>query len=140
MPDIDERTPTHAIVLGDGTQKFRTIAVDDLTYYLAGVLDDPRSFGHHYGVGSDDVMTTGQTMDVAAHHLGRRRPVKIHVPSHLLGLAAPLVERVSGIPRGAMKGLADSTQVDMIGDPRSVRAILQRTPRSYRQAVVDALR
>ena len=128
-----------AIVLGRGTQRFRTISVDDLAYYLVGVLDDPRSFGHAYDVGSDDVLTTGQMIDVAAARLGRRRPVKIHVPSGLLGLAAPLIERLTKMPRGAMKGLVDSLQVDMTGDPTPIRTILDRSPQTYRQALERAL-
>ena len=128
-----------AIVLGRGTQRFRTVAVDDLAYYLVGVLDDPRSHGHHYDVGSDDVLTTGQMIDLAADRLGRRHPVKIHVPSRLLGLAAPLIERLTRMPWGAMTGLVDSLQVDMTGDPAPIRAILDRPPRSYRQALDSAL-
>ncbi|ROR90920.1 SDR family oxidoreductase [Nocardioides aurantiacus] len=129
-----------AIVLGRGTQRFRTIAVDDMAYYLAGVLDDPRSFGHHYDVGSDDVMTIGEMIDVAAERLGRRRPVKVHLPGRLLRSAAPLIERATSMPRGAMTGLVDSLQVDMSGDPKPIRLILSRTPQTYRQAIEHALR
>lgn len=128
-----------AVVLGSGRQLFRTIAIEDLAYYLVGVLDDPRSFGQFYDVGSDDVLTTGQMIDVAAERLGRRHPVKIHVPSGLLGLAAPLIERMTKMPRGAMKGLVDSLQVDMTGDPTPIRTILDRSPQTYRQALERAL-
>lgn len=128
-----------AIGLGSGKQRMRTVAVDDLAYYLVGVLDDPRSFGQHYDVGSDDVLTTDQMTDIAAELLGRRHPVKIHVPRTLLGLFAPLIERVSRMPRGSIKGLADSLAVDMSGDPTPIRTILGRPPRSYRQAVKRAL-
>ena len=128
-----------AVVLGSGRQKFRTIAIDDLVYYLVGVLDDSRSFGHHYDVGSDDVLTTPQMIDIAAEYLGRRRPVKIHVPGGLLGLAAPLIERISRMPQGAIRGLADSLQVDMTGDPAPIRTLLPRSPQTYRHAVQTAL-
>ena len=128
-----------AIGLGSGKQRMRTVAVDDLAYYLVGVLDDPRSFGHHYDVGSDDVLTMDQMTDIAAEALGRRHPVKIHVPSTLLGLLAPLIERASKMPRGSFKGLVDSLPVDMGGDPTPIRKILGRPPRSYRRAVKRAL-
>ncbi len=128
-----------AIGLGSGKQRMRTVAVDDLSYYLVGVLDDPRSFGHHYDVGSDDVLTTDQMIDIAAECLGRRHPVKIHVPQTLLGLFASLIERVSKMPRGSFKGLVDSLPVDMSGDPTQIRTILSRPPQSYRQAVKRAL-
>lgn len=128
-----------AVIMGSGRQQFRPVAIDDLTYYLVGVLDDPRSYGHRYDVGSDDVLTTPQMIDIAAERLGRRHPVKVHVPSGLLGLAAPLIERVSRMPQGAMRGQADSLQVDMTGDPGPIRTILRRSPKTYRQAVKIAL-
>ena len=128
-----------AIGLGSGKQRMRTVAVDDLAYYLIGVLDDPGSFGHHYDVGSDDVLTTDQMTDIAAECLGRRHPVKIHVPGRLLGLFAPLIERLSKMPRGSFKGLVDSLPVEMSGDPTPIRTILSRPTQSYRQAVKRAL-
>ena len=128
-----------AIGLGSGQQKMRTVAVADLAYYLVGVLDDPRTFGCAYDVGSDDVLTTDQMIDIAAECLGRRHPVKVHVPRALLGLFAPPIERASRMPRGAFRGLVDSLPVDMSGDPTPIRAILSRPPQSYRQAVARAL-
>ena len=128
-----------AVGIGSGQQKMRTVAVDDLAYYLVGVLDDPRSFGYAYDVGSDDVLTTDEMTDIAAECLGRRHPVKIHLSQTLLGLFAPLIERGSRMPRGAFRGLVDSLPVDMSGDPMPIRAILSRPPQPYRQAVARAL-
>lgn len=128
-----------AITLGSGQQRTRTIAVEDLAHYLVGVLEDPRSFGQCYDVGSSDVLTTDQMIDTAAERLGRRHPVKVHLPRGLLGLLAPLVERGSGLPRGAFKGLVDSLESDMTGDPRPIQAILPRPPQLYRQAVQRVL-
>ena len=117
----------------------RTVALDDLVYYLVGVLGDPRTFGCAYDVGSDDVLTTDEMTDIAAACLGRRHPVKVHLPRALLGLVAPLIERAGRLPRGAFRGLVDSLPVDMSGDPTPLRAILGRPPLSYRQAVARAL-
>lgn len=44
-------------------------------------LDDPRSHGNRYDVGSDDVLTTDQMIDIVAETLGRRPPTTIHVPA-----------------------------------------------------------
>lgn len=121
-----------AIVLGSRTQRFRTIAVQDLAYYLVGVLDDPRSYGHHYDVGSDDVLTMDHMIDIAAQRLGRRPPVKIHVPNRILALAWPLVERFTAVPRGAVRGFVGEGQtVDVTGEPAPIRAILPRPPQSF---------
>jgi uncharacterized protein YbjT (DUF2867 family) len=52
-----------AIVIGSGRQKWRNIDFDDLIYYLAGVLNDPRAFGQCYDVGCDDILTNGQIIN-----------------------------------------------------------------------------
>ena len=128
-----------AIVMGSGQQRFRNIAVDDLVYYLVGVLNDPRAYGQCYDVGCDDILTTDQMIDIAASVLGRRHPGKFHIPRTLLGALAPLIERMSKFPKGALKGFLDSMKADVIGDPMPIRTILPRPPLSYRQAVEGAL-
>ncbi len=128
-----------AVMMGSGRQKFRTIALDDLGYYLVGVLNDPQAYGQCYDVGSDDVLTTEQMIDVAAEILGRNHPRKIHIPRALLGALAPFVERRTKAPKGAIKGFLDGMKADMIGDPTPIRTILPRKPLLYRQAVERAL-
>lgn len=128
-----------AIMMGSGQQKMRNIALDDLIYYLVGVLDDPRAYGQCYDVGCDDILTNDQMVDTAAELLGRQRPFKIHVPPTLLGALAPLIEGVSKLPKGALKGILDSLKTDAIGDPLPIRTVLPRPPLSYRQAVERAL-
>lgn len=128
-----------AFVMGSGQQKFRNIALDDLIYYLVGVLNDPRAYGQCYDVGCDDVLTSDQMIDVAAEVLGRKHPKKIHLSRAFLRSLAPLIERVGKLPHGAMRGLVDSLKTDSVGDPTPIRAILPRPPLSYRQAVERAL-
>lgn len=127
------------MMMGSGRQKFRTIALDDLVYYLVGVLNDPRAHGQCYDVGSDDILTTDQMVDRAAEILGRHHPRKIHIPQALLGALAPFVERRTKAPKGAIKGFLDGMKADMIGDPTPIRTLLPRTPLPYRQAVERAL-
>jgi len=127
-----------AIGLG-GQQKMRTIAVDDLIYYLMSVLGDPRAYGQCYDVGNDDVLTNAQMVDAVAEMLGRRRPIKLQIPPTLLGVPAPLIERAGRLPRGAMKGLLHSLEADMSGDPRPIRSLLPRALLSFRQAAERAL-
>ncbi len=129
-----------AMVIGSGRQRWRNIALDDLIYYLVGVLDEPRAYGHPYDVGCDDILTNSQMIDIAAEVLGRRPPRKLHLPVRLLGALAPLIERMSKLPKGSMKAFLDSTEVDCIGDPTPIRSILPRPTLSYRQAVERALR
>ncbi len=128
-----------AIVMGNGQQKFRNIALDDLAYYLVGVLNERRAYGQCYDVGCDDVLTNNQMIDIAADVLGRRPPIKVHLPRPLLGALAPLLERMSKFPQGAVKGFLDSMKTDAVGDPMPIRTILTQSPLPYRQAIERAL-
>jgi uncharacterized protein YbjT (DUF2867 family) len=128
-----------AISLADGKQLCRNIAVGDLVYYMVGVLNEPRSYGHCYDVGCDDVLTNDQMMDVAAEVQGHRHPVKLHVPALLLRVAAPLLERASGASKGAIRAFVDASG-DAVGDPMPIRQMLPRPLLSYRQAVERALK
>ena len=137
MVNQAKRSPT--LMIGSGKQKSRNIAVNDLVYYLIGVLSDSRTYGQAYEVGGDDVLTSDQMVDVTAEVLGHHHPVKIHVPRTLLGVFAPVIERVSKLPKGAIKGLVDGMADDLVGDPTPIRKLLPRPPLSYRQAVEQAL-
>ena len=128
-----------ALTLAPSGQKMRNIALDDLIYYLVGVLDDPRAYGQCYDVGCDDVLTNDQMMDIAANVLGRNAPAKLHLPPALLGALAPVIERLSKMPKGAIKGIVDSLETDAVGDPAPIRALLPRPTLSYRDAVKLAL-
>jgi hypothetical protein len=58
----------------------------------------------------------------------------------LLAIFAPFIERMSKLPKGSIRGFADSMETDAIGDPSPIRAILPRPPLPYRQAVEKALK
>ena len=120
-------------------QKMRTIAVDDLVYYLIGVRDKPASYGQVYDVGSDDVLTNRQMLRTTADILGRRPPLTLPLSAGVLGMVGPFLERAAKMPRGMLKGFLDSQTADMSGDPRPIRALLPRTLLSFRQAVQQTL-
>ena len=128
-----------AVVFGVGRQKWRNIALSDLVYYLVGVLNDSRSYGKAYDVGSDDILTNPQMIDMTAELLGRAHPYKIFLPPLILNRLAPRVERSGKLPPGAMRGLFDSMETDAVGDPLPIRQILPRPPLPYREAVERAL-
>jgi len=127
-----------AIFLG-GEQKMRTIAVDDLIYYLVSVLNDPRAYQQCYDVGNDDVLTNRQMIDAGAEILGRRHPIKLQIPLVLLGALAPLLERAGKLPKGSLNGLLDSLAADGSGDPLPIRSLLPHALLSFRQAAERAL-
>ncbi len=133
------KRPVSMNFFGGGQQKMRNIAVDDLVYYLVGVLNDPRAYGQCYDVGCDDLLTNNQMIDITAELLGRHHPLKVDVPRALLRWLAPLIERAGKLPNGAIKGVLDGRGTDLDGDPLPIRALLPRPPLSYRQAVQRAL-
>ncbi len=129
-----------SVAVGLGSQqKMRTIAVNDLIYYLVSVFNDPRAYGQCYDVGNDDVLTNSQMLDAVAEILGRRHPIKLLIPRALLGVLAPAIERAGKLPKGAIRGFVDSLEADASGDPMPIRSLLPRTLLSYRQAAEQAL-
>lgn len=128
-----------AVSMGGDRPRMRTIALDDLIYYLVGVLGEPRAYGQCYDVGNDDVPSINQLIDGTADVLGRRPPVKLQIPLGLLGALAPLIERMAKLPAGAIKGFTQGMKVDAVGDPLPIRAVLHRPLLSFRQAVERAL-
>ena len=128
-----------ALMMAHAQQRNRNIALDDLVYYMVGVLDDPRANGKCYDVGCDDILTSDEMLDLTADILGRKHPLKLHLSPVLLKALAPLLERMSKLPKGAVRGFLDCLGGDAIGDPAPIRALLPRPPLSYRQAVERAL-
>lgn len=128
-----------AFVIGNGRNKLRCIAIDDLIYNLIGVLTEQKAYGQCYEVGSDEVLTSDQFIDAAAEVVGRRHPRKIHISLSLLRLAAPLIERIAKSPKGSIKGALDGLGEELVGDPSAIRKLLPRQPLSYKQAVEKAL-
>lgn len=129
-----------AVTLGLASgQPMRSIAIDDLVYYLRGVLGDPRSYGQVYDVGNDDVLTNRQMLRTTAEILGRRPPVRLSLSPTILSALAPLLERMGKLPKGGIRGFVDSLKDDASGDPLPIRALLPRTLLSFRQAAQRAL-
>lgn len=129
-----------AFTMGSGEQKVRSIAIDDLVYYLVGVLNDPHSYGQVFDVGADEVWTANQQIDIIADLLGKKPPIKVHLSTGLLSPLAPVLERVLKMSKGSIRGFLDSLKTDMVGDPLSIRTLLPRPLLSYRDAVKQAMR
>lgn len=129
-----------AVLLAGRRTRFRTIAVDDLARTLVQLAGEPRSYGRHFDVGSDDVLTVDEMIDVAAGHLGRPRPVKVHLPRRVIAALGPVIERLAGMPKGAAGAfLGPGSDADLVGDAGPIRELLGVTPRGYREAMAAAL-
>ena len=129
------------LLMSSPHQRFRTVAVDDVAKQLVALIDEPRSFGHHFDVGSDDVLSIDEMIDLAADHLDRPHPVKIHLPRRLIARLAPLLERAAKMPPGAIGGFVGAgSDADMIGDAAPIRALLDHPPVPFAAAMAQALR
>lgn len=122
-------------VLGDGTQRVRNIAMDDLVHYLIAVLEEPRAFNQAFDVGNDEVLTSDEMIDRVAAQLNRPRPIKLHLPVALFSTLSALIERGAKMPPGALAGVLDGLEMDMVGDPSALRALVPHQPLTYAQAV-----
>ncbi len=128
-----------AIVVGSGNFRFRTIAISDLAFILAAVLNNKECYGKAFDIGSKDVFTMNQMIDIAAETLGKKPPAKIHIPTGVIRTFANLIGRIGKMPAGAMKGMIDSVENEMIGDPAPLNKILSREMLNFRQSVQKAL-
>jgi hypothetical protein len=126
-----------AVSMGGDRPRMRTIAVSDLVYELVGVLDEPLAYGKCFDVGNDEVLSINELTDITADVLGRRRPLKTKAPMGLMAVCAPLIEHVSKMSGGAVKGLVDGLKVDSIGDPTPIRTLLPRPLLSFRAKQSD---
>lgn len=128
-----------ALTLGGDRPKMRTIGIEDVIYYLIAVLDDVRTFHKRFDVGNDEVLSTNELIDGIADVIGRRRPAKVQLPLSALRGLAPIIDRIGHLPEGAMRGLLDSLDVDLVGDPRPLQDILPRRLLSFSEAVLQAV-
>lgn len=124
-----------AFILGTGEQRYRNIALEDLLYYLVGVLEEPRSYGQRYQVGCDDIVTYDQMIDICAEEQGRPHPSKVHIPLQALRPLARLLWWLLRLPAGAGVAGVESFEGDLIGDPMPIRFLLPRQPLGYREGV-----
>lgn len=129
-----------AFVMGSGRQRFRCIAIDDLVYYLEGVLNQPGAYGQAYDVGGDELLSITQMIDIVADFLGRQHPRKFHIPLGGLSAISSIIEPMIKMQKGAMKGLVDSMRAEAIGaDHKAIAVILPKPLLTFRQSVEKAL-
>ena len=128
-----------AVVFGSGKQRMQNIAVDDLANYLIWSLDEPRTFGQVFDVGSDDVLSADEMIDTAAAVLGRPKPRKIHLSPRVFRLFSGFMERLAKLPKGSFRDMLPSMDADMVGETSAIRGLFPQPPLTYRRAVEKAL-
>ena len=150
------------MVVGAGSESFRTlrslverlpvmlapawlktptqaIAIADVLRYLIEAAARPEARGREIQIGSAEVLTYGDMLDLMAQALGVRKRPRIPVPlltpwlsSHWIGLVTPVD---AGVARPLIEGLATDTTVS----DRSGMELFDFDPRSFTQALREAL-
>ncbi len=128
-----------ARIRGRGHQRWSFVALDDLVRYLVAALDEPRTVGHAFDVGSVEAPTYRELLRRTAELLGRPEPRVAVTPLWLLRAAAPLVERRQRLPRGGLRAAAAHLGDDLVGDPVPIRAVLPLGLTSWDDAVRAAV-
>ena len=129
-----------AFIMGSGKQRYRSIAVSDLVYYLEGVLNEPKAFGQGYDVGGDEMYNMEQMTDLVADALKRPQPRKWHIPVGVLGSLSFILEPLMKKQKGFLKSYVDGMASELIGvDPNAIRKILPRPLLTFKEATIKAL-
>jgi uncharacterized protein YbjT (DUF2867 family) len=117
----------------------QAIAISDVLRYLIDCPLIPETLSREIQIGSAEVLTYGQMLDQMADALGLRRRPRIPVPlltpwlsSHWIGLITPVD---AGVARPLIEGLSTDTTVT---DPSGM-ALFEFEPRSFRQALREAI-
>jgi uncharacterized protein YbjT (DUF2867 family) len=129
-----------AFILGDGQNKFQSIAISDLIYYLIGMLNDSHTHGQCYEVGGDEILSMNEMVDSVAEVLGRKHPMKFHIPLFILKAISSPIESMMKMPTGAMKGILEAMKDDLVGNTSPIKEILTRPLLNFKEATEKALK
>jgi uncharacterized protein YbjT (DUF2867 family) len=117
----------------------QAIAIGDVLRYLIEAPRIPQTRSREVQIGSQQILSYGQMLDLMADALGLRRRPRIPVPlltpwlsSHWIGLVTPVD---AGVARPLIEGLSTDTTVT---DPSGM-ALFDFLPRSFEQALREAL-
>jgi uncharacterized protein YbjT (DUF2867 family) len=117
----------------------QAIAIGDVLRYLIAAPRIPGTRSREIQIGSREKLTYGQMLDLMADALGLRRRPRIPVPlltpwlsAHWIGLITPVD---AGVARPLIEGLSTDTTVT----DRSGMALFDFQPRSFEQALREAI-
>jgi NADH dehydrogenase len=112
-------------VIGDGSQRYQPIWVDDVAAYVARGLDLPEAANRTFEIGGPDIASWDELYLQIAATLGKRRRL-VHIPFAVSRVGAALTQRLPGSPisvdqvtmlEGPDNVAADSAAVDTFGLP-----------------------
>ena len=114
------------------------IALTDVVELIEQVLGDRATFGKHFDVGGDEVLTHLEMMRTAARELGLSRRM-LGVPLLSPRLSKAWVTMVTGAPAALVGPLVESLVHPMVVDPEHRLRLAARPPTPFVQALREAV-
>jgi len=115
------------------------IAVRDVLYYLAAVLDVPATENRVFELGGPDVMSYIELMQTYAEVAGLRHRVILPIPVLTPGLSSLWIGLVTPLPTGLARPLVDSLVNEVTVRDDSITRLVPRETVPFRESVRLAL-
>ena len=97
LSGLIERLPM-VPVIGSGRQRLQPVPVEQVAQGFARALSLAATVKHTYDVGGPDAVSMVELLDAIGKTMGRRRPMKLHVPIGLVRPVTRLLHRLPGFP------------------------------------------
>lgn len=114
------------------------IGIADVLAYLIGVLDEPRTAGETYEIGSGEVYTYAELLRITADVMGRSVRI-LSVPLLTPRLSSYWLNLVTTVPMSLARPLVEGLRNDVVCTDRRIRALVPVSPTPFREAVSRAL-
>lgn len=85
-------------VIGSGRQRLQPVPVEQVAQGFARALTLEATVKHSYDVGGPDAVSMVELLDAIATAMGRRRPLKAHIPLSLVRPVTHALYRLPGFP------------------------------------------
>jgi NADH dehydrogenase len=123
-------------VIGSGSYRLQPIHADDVARCFARALELPETIGQTYELCGNDRLSYEALLDMIAEVLGKRRPMKPHLPLGLMKLIIPVLQKAPPFPI-----TTDQLQMlleESIGS-NEWQQVFGFTPRGLREGIAEYL-
>lgn len=115
------------------------IAIEDVTRYLAGVVDNPDAIGRVFEVGGADQLSYLEMLQQAAEVMNGRRVPIFKVPVLSAKLSSYWISFVTSVDVTTGRNLIDSMGTEVIQTDFAIRDVVPGEPLTYQEAVRTAI-
>lgn len=114
------------------------IGIADVLAYLLGVLDEPRTAGETYEIGSGEAFAYADLLRITADVMGRSVRI-LPVPLLTPRLSSYWLNLVTTVPMSLARPLVEGLRNDVVCTDRRIRDLVPVSPTPFREAVGKAL-